>query len=97
MIFALRSRRGLGASVAAGREPSGGAAIDIARIPAAGIGGLGMLAVAAVVAFALPGIQQLMTWSLCGAAAGAAAVLVWRRARGASPFDAALSETLHLR
>lgn len=42
----------------------------------------------------------VMPWAAAvaaGGAAGAAAAIVWRRARGESPFEADPGETLHLR
>jgi hypothetical protein len=43
--------------------------INIARIPVSGIGGLGMVAAAAIVAIALPALRWLAIASLVGGAA----------------------------
>ena len=96
-VFAARSGRGLGQSLTAEREPAAAGTINIASIPVIGVGGLGLVAMAAFVAWYLPRGQDFVSLALAGGAAGAAAAIVWRRARGESPFAPDPGETLHLR
>jgi len=96
-VFAARSSRGLGQSLTAEREPTTAGTINIASIPVIGVGGLGLVAMAAFVAWYLPRGQDLVLLAVAGGTAGAAAAIVWRRVRGESPFEADPGETLHLR
>ena len=97
VVFAARSSRGLGESLTSEREPTAAGTINIASIPVIGVGGLGLVAMAAFVAWYLPRGQEFMSLAIVGGAAGAAAAIVWRRARGESPFEADSGETLRLR
>lgn len=98
IVFLARSGRGLGASLTAEREPSHAGTINIAHIPVIGIGGLGLVAMAAFVAWFLPRGQVLIAWSIAGAVIGATAFLMWRHFfHGGSPFEESPRETLHLR
>lgn len=97
VVFAIRSHRGLGASLTAERPPQFAGTINAAHIPVIGIGGLGLLAMSIVVALMLPRGQTLMMWSVTGAVIGAGAFLMWRHFHGGTPFGAMPDETLHLR
>lgn len=97
VVFAIRSHRGLGASLTAERPPQFAGTINAAHIPVIGIGGLGLLAMSIVVALMLPRGQTLMMWSVTGAVIGAGGFLMWRHFHGGTPFGAMPDETLHLR
>jgi hypothetical protein len=98
IVFLARSGHGLSASLTSEREPSHAGTINIAHIPVIGIGGLGLVAMAAFVAWFLPRGQVLMAWSVAGAIVGATAFLMWRHFfHGGSPFEESPRETLHLR
>jgi len=53
--------------------------INIAHIRVAGIGGLGLVAMAAVVAWNVPAIGTAMTIALVSGGAFAAGLIAWRR------------------
>ena len=97
VVFVVRSKHGLGASLTAERPPAHAGTINMAHIPVIGIGGLGILAMSGVVAFMLPRGQVLMMWSLTGAVFGAGSLIIWRHFHGATPFAEHPEETLHLR
>lgn len=98
VVFLARSGRGLRGALTAEREPSHAGTINIAHIPVIGIGGLGLVAMAAFVAWFLPRGQVLISWSVVGAVIGASLFLMWRHFhRGGSPFEESPRETLHLR
>jgi hypothetical protein len=85
LLFALH-RRGPGPIAAPDRDgPPPADVINAARIRVAGVGGLGLLAMAAAVAWKLPRIAQTLE---IGAALGivlAVALILRRRASGAMP------------
>lgn len=98
VVFAIRSHRGLGASLTAERPPEFAGTINAAHIPVIGIGGLGLVAMSIVVALFLPRGQTLMMWSVTGAIIGAGSFLMWRHFfHNGSPFVEHPDETLHLR
>lgn len=97
VVFAIRSKHGLGASLTSEHPPSHAGTINIAHIPVIGTGGLGLLAMSIFVAFFLPRGQVLMMWSISGAIVGAGAFLMWRHFHSGSPFAEHPEETLHLR
>lgn len=96
-MFALRSGRGLGATLTVARGASRPGEIDIAHIPAAGIGGLGLVAMVGIVAVALPDARQLLTWGVSGGVVGAGALVMLRHFQSVTPIDADAQKTLHLR
>ena len=55
--------------------------INIAHIRVAGIGGLGLVAMAAVVAWNVPAIGFAMAVAVAGGAAIGGALIAWHRAR----------------
>lgn len=59
--------------------------INMARIQVAGIGGLGLVAMAAVVAFNIPRIRQSMTIALALGALFGVVLVLWRRQAGPMP------------
>lgn len=97
IVAAVRSEHGLGASLTSEREPRSAGTINYASIPVIGIGGLGLVIMAAGVAWILPGGQQLVLWSVAGGVTGASAILAWRHFHGGTPFEQHPRETLHLR
>lgn len=97
IVAAIRSERGLGASLTSEPPSSHPATINMSHIPVSGIGGLGLLAMAIGVALILPDGRQLMGWGIVGAAVGAGAFIAWRHLHGGSPFAEHPEETLHLR
>jgi hypothetical protein len=52
--------------------------INISRIPVAGVGGLGMVAIAVIVAIALPGLRWLAIASLAGGLVAGLALIAAR-------------------
>jgi hypothetical protein len=56
--------------------------INMARIQVSGIGGLGMVAMSAAVAFFVPPIRTAMVVAIIGGAIAALAVVLYRRRRG---------------
>ncbi|MEX2272905.1 MAG: hypothetical protein WD690_15640 [Vicinamibacterales bacterium] len=97
LVAALRSRRGVGAALTSERAPASAGTINIASIPVIGIGGLGLVAMAAAMAWIFPQGRALMSWGIGGAIVGAAAFLMWRHFHGGSPFSVDPYETLRLR
>jgi len=59
--------------------------INMSRIRVAGVGGLGLLAMAAAVAFGVPRIGRTLAVGLLLGAVFAVALIVWRRAEGPMP------------
>lgn len=95
LAIAWRSVRGPSAPpLVAEREPAAAGTIDIARIPVIGIGGLGLFAMAAVVAWLLPEGRLLTLAAVTGGTAGAAAYLAWRAGRGAGPLPSSERKVL---
>ncbi len=68
-----------------GRDPVSTDIINIARIRVAGIGGLGLVAMAAAVAIAVPRIGRSLAISFRLGALLAAVLVVWRRRTGPLP------------
>jgi hypothetical protein len=97
IVAAVRSEHGLGASLTSEREPRGAGTINYASIPVIGIGGLGLVVMAAGVAWVVPGGPQLVIWSTAGGILGAGALLTWRHFHGGTPFEQHPQDTLHLR
>lgn len=62
-------------------EPISTDPINIASIRVAGIGGLGLVAMAAIVAWYVPGIRVATLVALGAGAALAVALIAWRRTR----------------
>jgi hypothetical protein len=78
------SKRGV-AFDAFGHEPLSADVINIARIRVAGIGGLGLVAMAVVVAIAIPRIGQSLAIGLVLGALFAVILVVWRKGAGPMP------------
>jgi hypothetical protein len=60
-------------------EPLSSEAINISHIPVAGLGGLGLVAMAGVVAWNVPSIRVAVAVALATGIAFAVALIVWRR------------------
>jgi hypothetical protein len=56
-----------------------GPQIDMSRIPVAGVGGLGLVAMACVVAYRLPEIRAFSVFTFIGGVALAVALIAYRR------------------
>ena len=80
------SRRGGSAPVRSNRDPfredAASDVINMARIRVAGFGGLGMVAVAIVLAMVYPRIGDTLTIGLLGGVLAAGAVILYRRRSG---------------
>jgi hypothetical protein len=63
--------------------------INMAHIRVAGVGGLGLVAMAAAVAFNVPRVGQALAVAAVAGAAFAAVLIAWRRKTGALPSSGA--------
>ena len=97
IVTAVRSEHGLGASLTSERVPRTAGTINFATLNVIGAGGLGLLVMAAGLAWILPGGPRLMMWGAVGGLLGAGSILTWRHFHGGSPFESHPRETLHLR
>ena len=84
LIAALRKRAGKNTSAVSG-ELFSTDVINMARIRVAGVGGLGLVAMAAVVAWFVPRIGQTLLIGLVLGVVFAAAMILRRRRSGAMP------------
>lgn len=99
-VFMLRARHGLGATIIGEQAPEYAGKVGIinmAHIPVMGVGGLGIVAMAVVVALALPEGRTQLAWGMTGAVLGAGTLILWRHFTGSAPFAEHPEETLHLR
>ena len=70
-------------------EPVSADVINVLRIRVAGVGGLGLVAIAATVALNVPRIGQSLAAGLMLGTVSAAVLILWRRHRGPLPSSAA--------
>ena len=89
IILRRLNRRSVGRPGAATGEPISTDVINIARIRVAGVGGLGLVAMAVAVAVAIPEIGRSLGIGLVLGAALAAGLIAFRRSAGPLPSSAA--------
>ena len=85
LIFRLQSRTGQPTTRSFREDPLSTDVINIASIKVAGVGGLGLVAMAATVAMDVPRIGQSMIVGVGFGALTAAFLIVWRRRTGVLP------------
>jgi LPXTG-motif cell wall-anchored protein len=69
--------------------------INISNIRIAGVGGLGMVIVAAVVAYAVPDLRWFVLIGVVGGLVGGASYVAYRRRRGPLDWDKKPKSSLH--
>jgi Na+/serine symporter len=84
-----RAHAGSAADQAFRREPLSTDVINMAHIRVAGIGGLGLVAMAATVALNVPRVGQPVAAGMILGAVCGAVLIFWRRRRGPLPSSAA--------
>lgn len=84
-----RAPAGRAADQAFGREPLSTDVINMAHIRVAGIGGLGLVAMAATVALNVPRVGQPVAAGMILGALSGAVLIFWRRRKGSLPSSAA--------
>jgi hypothetical protein len=90
LVFRLQRRSSTAVSTDAfTRNGRASDVINMAHIRVAGIGGLGLVAMAATVAFNVPRIGQALAIAAVAGAALAAVLIAWRRKTGALPSTGA--------
>ena len=90
VIFRLQHRSSAeGSTDAFSRNGRSSDVINMAHIRVAGIGGLGLVAMAATVAFNVPRIGQALAIAAVAGAVFAVVLIAWRRKAGALPSSGA--------
>jgi hypothetical protein len=90
LFLTLQRRSRTGASVhMVASEPVSADVINVSRIRVAGVGGLGLVAMAAAVALNVPRIGQSLAAGLVLGTVSAAVLILWRRHTGPLPSSAA--------